>query len=97
VRRAAQRQGELTGNRAAIEAQLTDLHHSKPALEMEPVVIIELIKAWARARAVATAINDEEAPRPTFARAIQNMAVVAACLDTLPAPSLMGCIRSSAS
>jgi hypothetical protein len=44
--------------------------------------MIDLTKAQARARAAAAAINREGVPRPTFARASQNMAIVAALLDT---------------
>jgi hypothetical protein len=80
--RAAQWQGE----RAAIEAKLTELHHHKSALEIERVVTVDLTKAWARARAIVAAINREGVPCPTFIRASQNMAVAAALLDTLPAP-----------
>jgi hypothetical protein len=52
--------------------------------------MVDLTKTRARARAVATAINREGAPCPTFTRAIQNMAAVAALLHTLPTPSTNG-------
>jgi hypothetical protein len=84
---AAQRQEELIGEGAAIEAQLTELRHRKFTLEMERPIMIDHTKAQARARVVATTINRERAPRPIFARASQRVATVAALLDTLPAPS----------
>jgi hypothetical protein len=47
--------------------------------------MIHLNQVKARTRAIADAINREGAPCPTFARASQNMAAVAALQDTLPA------------
>jgi hypothetical protein len=49
--------------------------------------MVDLTKTQARARAVATAINREGVPCPTFTRASQNMAAAAALLHTLPTPS----------
>jgi hypothetical protein len=54
---------------------------------MERAATVNFSKARAQARAIATAINYEGTPHPSFARACQNMAVVIALLDTLPAPS----------
>jgi hypothetical protein len=88
--RATQRQDVLTSERAAIKVELTELHHRKYALEMERPIMIDLTKAQAQARATAAAINREGAPHPTFTRASQNMAAVAALLDTLSAPSSDG-------
>jgi hypothetical protein len=73
--------------------QLTELHQCKAELEMEQATIIDLMKASARARAIAVAINREVLPRPTFARASHNMAAAAALLDTLPMPSTDGVDR----
>jgi hypothetical protein len=56
-------------------------------LEMEQPFMINHAKPRAWVRAIVTAINLEGAPRPTFARASQNVAAVATLLDTLPAPS----------
>jgi hypothetical protein len=85
-RRATQRQGELIDERAAIEAQLTELHHRKSALEIEHPIMVDLTKA--RARAVAATINREGPPQPTFSRANENVVAAVALLDTLPAPSI---------
>jgi hypothetical protein len=57
---------------------------------MEQPVTIDLTEAWAQARVIAAAINHEGLPRPTFTRASQNVAVVAALLDTLLVPSTDG-------
>jgi hypothetical protein len=84
--RTAQHQGELVGKWAAIEAQLTELHHRKFVLKTKQAVTVDLTKARARARAVATAINHEGSPCPTFTRASQNVATMAALLHTLPTP-----------
>jgi hypothetical protein len=54
---------------------------------MEGSIMIYLTKGHTRARAITTAINCDGVPRPTFARASQNVAAVAALLDTLPTPS----------
>jgi hypothetical protein len=72
------------------EHQLTGLHRRKAALGMEHTATINFTKAWARARAVTTAINHEGTLHPTFARASQNMGMAAMLLDTLPAPSTDG-------
>jgi hypothetical protein len=57
---------------------------------MERANTIDFTKAQARARAIATAINHEDTPPPTFARASQNMDVAVVLLDTLSAPSTNG-------
>jgi hypothetical protein len=44
-RRASHRQGELTGKRAAIEYQLSELHHRKSTFETLWVVTVDLTKA----------------------------------------------------
>jgi hypothetical protein len=54
------------------------------------VVMVDLNKARARARAVTAAINGKGAPCPTFAKASKNVATAAALLDTWPAPSING-------
>jgi hypothetical protein len=84
------RQGELISKQAAIEAQLSKLHHRKSALETYCVVMVNLTDAQARARDVTPAINQEGPPHPTFVWASQNVAAAAALLDTLPAPSTDG-------
>jgi hypothetical protein len=60
-------QKELVGEQAIVEALLTELHHRMSMLETEQPIMIELAKACARTRAVATAINREGVPHPTFA------------------------------
>jgi hypothetical protein len=82
-----QRRGELPGERASIEAQITKLHHRKSTLETEHTIKVEFTNARARARDIIAAINREGARCPTFARTSQNMVMAAALLDTLPAPS----------
>jgi hypothetical protein len=82
--------GKLTGERAAIEAQLTKVHHRKSVLEMEWVVTGDLTHTRAQARDVTDAINQEGLSQPTLARASQNVATVAAHLDTFPVPSTNG-------
>jgi hypothetical protein len=47
--------------------------------------MIDLTKTQARARTVTS--NREETPSPTFAKASQNVVIVVALIDTLPAPS----------
>jgi hypothetical protein len=59
-------------------------------VKTERPVTIDLTKAWAWDRAVATAINREGLPHPTFTRASQNVAVMVELLDTLLAPSTDG-------
>jgi hypothetical protein len=56
-------------------------------LKTQRAMTIDLIKAQARARAIVIAINCHGAPRPTFTWASQNLAAIAALLDTLHAPS----------
>jgi hypothetical protein len=43
--RATQRQGELTGERAAIEVQLTELHYYKSVLVVERDLMVDLTGA----------------------------------------------------
>jgi hypothetical protein len=74
----------LTDEQAAIEAQLTELHHHRFTLTAEQVLTIDLAIA---------AVNCEWRQRPTFARASQNMVAVATLLYTLPAPSAEGLDR----
>jgi hypothetical protein len=50
--RTAQWQDELIDERAAIEAQMTKLHHSKSALEPARTAMIDFTKARAQARDV---------------------------------------------
>jgi hypothetical protein len=49
--------------------------------------MIDLTKARAQARTVTTTIHCDGMPRPTFTKAIQNIATMAALSDTLTAPS----------
>jgi hypothetical protein len=49
-----------------------------------------LTNTWAWTRDVAATINRDGVQCPVLARASQNMAVAAAVLDTLPAPSIDG-------
>jgi hypothetical protein len=84
---AAQCQDELAGEQAALDAQLTELHRCKATLLMKCAATIDFTKAQAWARAVTATINNKGMPRPTFARASQNVATSAALLDTLPMPS----------
>jgi hypothetical protein len=70
-RRAAQRQGELVGERAAIEAQVFELHRCKSTLEMKWVTMIDLTKAQVRASVVVATIDLEGChapPSPGLAR-----------------------------
>jgi hypothetical protein len=67
-----QHQGKLTGERAATKAGLVDLLQGKSALEAH--------RATSKERA-------EHQPF-AFARASQNVAVAAALLDILAAPSM---------
>jgi hypothetical protein len=83
-------QGELTGERATIKAQLTELQHRKSALKTEQDMKVYLTKAHARARVVAATINREGPPHPTFVRASQNVATVTTLLDTFDAASING-------
>jgi hypothetical protein len=83
-----QRRGELPGERAAIEAQLTELHHRKSALETEQAITVDLTNARARAKDVTTAINRERVQCPAFARASLNLAAAAALLVTLTTSSI---------
>jgi hypothetical protein len=82
-----QQRGEFVGERAAIEAQLTKLHHDKSMLKIERALIVNLTNARARARDIAITINREGAQRPAVTRANQNMAVASMLLDTLLTPS----------
>jgi hypothetical protein len=66
-----QGRGKLIGEQAGIEAQQAELHHRRSTLRIEQAVMI----------------NHEEVSSPAFTRASQNIATVAALLDTLPAPS----------
>jgi hypothetical protein len=52
--------------------------------------MVDLATAQAHARDVAAAINCEGRQRPAFARASQNMVMVAMLLDPLPTPSTKG-------
>jgi hypothetical protein len=54
---------------------------------MKHATTIDFTKARARAKVVAIIINREGMSSPTFARASQNVAVIAALLNTLPAAS----------
>jgi hypothetical protein len=66
---AAQCHDEPTGEQAALDAQMTELHRHKAALGTERATTINYTKVWARARALAAAINDEGTPHPTLAGA----------------------------
>jgi hypothetical protein len=90
---AAQCHDELIGKSAFLNAQLTELHRCKAVLRTERAATIDFTKAQAQAMPVVTTINCEGPPRPTFAKASQNMAVVVALLYTLPAPSTNGVDR----
>jgi hypothetical protein len=57
---------------------------------MEWATTIDFAKAWVQARDITGAINHEGLPRPTFARAIQNMAATVVLLVPFPAPSTSG-------
>jgi hypothetical protein len=59
-RRATQGWGKLAGQRAAIEAQLAELHHRKSTLKAEQAVPINLSSARTQAGDVTIAINCEE-------------------------------------
>jgi hypothetical protein len=71
----------------AIPQPYTKLHHRKFAPEIESAVIVDLTNDRARARDGAAIINREGVQHPAFTRASQNVATVAALLDTLPGPS----------
>jgi hypothetical protein len=86
--RAAQRHDELAGGWASLDAQLTKQYRHKAVPETEWTTTINFTKARARAKSITATINYEGLPHPTFARASQNVALVAALLDTLPAPSI---------
>jgi hypothetical protein len=81
---------ELTNKRAAIEAQLAELHDRMSVVEMEWAMMVVLTNGWAQARDVTATINHEGTQRPTFARASQNVAMIDVLLDTLPAPTTDG-------
>jgi hypothetical protein len=91
--RATQRRGDLINGQAAIEAQLTELHHRKSMLEAEWSITVDLTTAQAQARDVAAAINHKGTQCPAFARANQNVATADVLLDTLLAPSVDGVDR----
>jgi hypothetical protein len=57
---------------------------------MERAITVDLTNSRSRASGIAAMINREEAQRPAFARASQNMAMAATLLDTLHAPSTGG-------
>jgi hypothetical protein len=57
---------------------------------MERATTINFTKAQAWARTIATTINHEGMPCPSFARAIQNVAATMALLDTFSTPSTDG-------
>jgi hypothetical protein len=61
-----------------IEAERTELHHHKSALEIDRAVTVDHTNAQARARDVVTTINHEGVPSPAFSRVILNVVVVAA-------------------
>jgi hypothetical protein len=54
-----QQRGELIVERAAFEAQMTELHHRKSALKAERALLVDHMNIWARAREVVAAINRE--------------------------------------
>jgi hypothetical protein len=83
-------QGELTSERATIEAKLAKLHRRKSALVIEQAVTVDLTIAQAQARDVATVMNCEGTQYLAFGRPSQNVATMATLLDTLPAPSVDG-------
>jgi hypothetical protein len=68
---AAQRQGELTDERAAVVARLADLNQREATLDAGQT----------------TTIEHAERQLPTFARASQNVPMAATLLDTLLASS----------
>jgi hypothetical protein len=70
-REAVRRRSKLTDERAAIVARLADLHQCESVLEAGQVV----------------AVHRAKQQLPTFTRASQNVAAVAALLDMLPTPS----------
>jgi hypothetical protein len=80
--RATQRQDELTGKRAVLDAQLTKLHQRKAKLGAKRATTVNFTKARAQARAVAAAINHEAPPRPTFVKASQNVAAAVTLFTT---------------
>jgi hypothetical protein len=82
-----QHHDELAGERATIDAQMTELHRCKAALGTECATAIDYTKARAQSRVIATTINHKGTPHPTFPRASQNVAAAVTLLDTLPAPS----------
>jgi hypothetical protein len=65
---------KLSDERVTVEARQADLHECKSALEAGQ----------------AATMDHAEWQLPTFPRASQNVAAVAALLDTLPAPSIDG-------
>jgi hypothetical protein len=75
---ATHHQDEVTSERAALDAKLTELHQRKSTLGTEQATTIDLTKARARARAITAAINHEGIPHLTFARASQNVVATAA-------------------
>jgi hypothetical protein len=80
----------LANDQVALDAEMTELHRCKAMLGIEWAVAIGYSKAWARASAVAVAVNHEGMPHPTIPGAIQNVAVATTLLDTLPMPSADG-------
>jgi hypothetical protein len=86
----AQCHHEFASEQVVLDAQMTELHQRKAVMEMEWATTIDFTKAQARARVIAAAINHEGTPHPTFTRASQNVATVAALFDTLSEPSTDG-------
>jgi hypothetical protein len=80
----------LLNHLALLDNFVKQQHHRKPTLEIEWTVMVDLTNTRAQARDVIAATNHEEPPCPTFTRASQTLAIVAALLDTLPTPSTDG-------
>lgn len=87
AREETQRLQRLATEQVAVETQMAELRQRQTELAAEQGRRVDATSARARARDVAAAINQDGAPRPTFARASQNVAAAAALLGTLPAPS----------
>jgi hypothetical protein len=72
--KATQHLGELTDERAAVEARLADLHQCESAFETGQTTAMERVGQQL----------------PAFSRARQNMATMAVLLDALPVTSTDG-------
>jgi hypothetical protein len=84
--------GKLVSKQAIMVSQPYEPPRHKPALEAERILMMDLTITRAQSKGVTPAISHEGGggQHPTFARASQNVAIVATLLDMLPPPSIDG-------